>query len=185
MKRLLLSFLAVSVLLLSACTSPAVTQTVTVTTTTTPATPTVTVTSTTTSIVTDTSTATQTVITTPPTTTTPTTTPPTTTTPITTPTTIPPTTTAVDLSNVALVGTGNGFNIVDESGISVFNGELGGIRDAAIDEQGQVWAVYSGGLSVFDGQGWIDYQRPEGVYTLEAIATDSAGRVWIGYYGGG
>jgi hypothetical protein len=39
-------------------------------------------------------------------------------------------------------------------------------------------------LSVFDGQSWTDYQPPEGVYTLEAIAIDSAGRVWIGYYGG-
>jgi hypothetical protein len=82
MKRLLLSFLALGVMLLISCTPQTVTQTVTVTTTTTPATPTVTITSTTTSMVTVTSTATQTVTSTPPaTTTSPTTT---TTTPATT-----------------------------------------------------------------------------------------------------
>jgi hypothetical protein len=73
MKRLILSFLVVSVLLLAACTAPTVTQTVTVTSTATlETTPIVTVTATTTSTITVTSTSTQTVTTTPPTTTPPT-----------------------------------------------------------------------------------------------------------------
>ncbi|MBA7468902.1 hypothetical protein ES707_04158 [subsurface metagenome] len=67
MKRLILSFLVVSVLLLAACTAPTVTQTVTVTSTATlETTPIVTVTATTTSTITVTSTSTQTVTTTPP-----------------------------------------------------------------------------------------------------------------------
>ncbi|MFC1875330.1 hypothetical protein ACFLY3_04205 [Chloroflexota bacterium] len=180
MKKTLSSFLVIGVLLLTACAAPAVTQTVTTTTITTPtAAPTLTVTSTTTSIITVTTTPT--VTTTMPIAPT-TSTPPITTTPTTT--TTPPTTTAFDLSNVALAGTSGGFNIVDENGISVLNEELGQVNDIAVDEQGLIWAVTSGGLKVFDGQSWTDCQQPQGVYTLYAIAIDSAGRVWLGYYGG-
>ncbi len=73
---------------------------------------------------------------------------------------------------------------MDESGISALGSGPSRIIDIATDEPGQVWAITSSGLSVFDGQSWTDYQRPEGVYTLEAVAIAPDGRVWIGYYGG-
>jgi len=88
------------------------------------------------------------------------------------------------MSNIALVGTYNGFNIVDESGISPLGSGPSRILDIATDEQGQVWAISSGGLNVFNGQSWTSYQRPEGVYTLDAIAIAPDGRVWLGHYGG-
>jgi hypothetical protein len=190
MKRSILSFIFVAVLLLAACAAPTVTQTLTVTTVTTPTTaPALTVTATTTSTVTVTTTPTVT-ITLPATTTLPTTTPTTTQPTATTPTTTPPTTTTpaptqvVDLSNVALIGTSGGLNTVDDSGISVLNKEIGRIIDIAIDKQGQVWVVTSSSLKVFDGQIWTNQQLPQGFYTPEAIAIDSAGRAWLGYYGG-
>jgi ligand-binding sensor domain-containing protein len=62
--------------------------------------------------------------------------------------------------------------------------EVGGAKDIAVNEKGQIWVVTSYSLMVFDGQSWTYHQPPHGVYSLEAIAIDSVGRVWIGYYGG-
>jgi len=73
---------------------------------------------------------------------------------------------------------------VDESGISPLGNGPIRILDMAADEQGQVWAITNSDLSAFDGQSWTGYQRPEGVYTLEAVAIATDGRVWLGHYGG-
>ncbi len=57
------------------------------------------------------------------------------------------------------------------------------IRDIAIDSEGRVWIGTQEGLSVFNGEEWIDY-IPENsgmpFQWVEALAVDAHGRVWVG-----
>jgi ligand-binding sensor domain-containing protein len=73
---------------------------------------------------------------------------------------------------------------MDESGLSALGSGPSRIIDIAVDDYGRVWAINNSTLSAFNGQSWTDCQKPDGVYTLEAIAIDPDGRIWLGHYEG-
>jgi hypothetical protein len=95
-----------------------------------------------------------------------------------------PTTQAVDLANIALIGTEGGFNLIDKTGIRETYGGPSGVKDMIVDKNGIVWAAESSVLSTYDGQDWQVYPQPKGVYSTGAIALDSKNRIWIGHYKG-
>jgi hypothetical protein len=99
--------------------------------------------------------------------------PPTTKTTTTTTTTTPEVT--VDLSNVALIGTGEGFNIIDGQGLSGLRGGISEALDGVVDADGKLWYVSSGSIITYDGKSWGTMWRPQGVYTLYAITIRVAG----------
>jgi len=68
--------------------------------------------------------------------------------------------------------------------MGVLSQEFGEIKDALFDDRGWLWVITGGYLRVFDGRVWTARQGPPGVYTLEAMAFDPAGRLWLGHYGG-
>jgi len=91
----------------------------------------------------------------------------------------------VDLSNVALIGTAQGLNIIDERGLSDFEEySLLEVLDGVVDDSGKLWYVRSGGISTYDGKSWETPRQPHGVYTFFAITIDQGGRVWVGHYNG-
>jgi ligand-binding sensor domain-containing protein len=110
----------------------------------------------------------------------------------TTPTVIITTTTTatpeitIDISNVALISTVRGFNIINEQGLSNLKGFYSdvGALDGVFDDSGKLWYVSSGGIITYDGKNWKSMSLPKGVNILEAITIDQSGRVWVGHYEG-
>ena len=183
-----LGFLLIFAIIFSGCSQPKQTETITATETETQ------VTSITTSIITTTTTV---ATTTPRTTTAATSTyntppvsgptlttskPPTTKITVTTTTTTTPEVT-VDLSNVALIGTGEGFNIIDGQGLSDLKWGSEAL-DGVVDAEGKLWYVTDWNIITYDGKSWGTMWLPQGVYTLYAITIDQGGRVWIGHFKG-
>jgi ligand-binding sensor domain-containing protein len=85
---------------------------------------------------------------------------------------------------VALIGTGEGFNIIDGQGLSDLKGEFSKALDGVVDANGKLWYVTNGSIITYDGKNWDVVGRPQGVYTLYAITIDQDGRVWLGHFRG-
>lgn len=80
-------------------------------------------------------------------------------------------------------GTGNGIGIFDGQ---TWQSDLGGywVTALGVAPDESVWAgTAQGTVYRFDGQTWTQLQKPP-VVTVDAIAFDLAGRVWVGGLGG-
>ena len=111
------------------------------------------------------------------------------TTPAVTITTTSPTTTpgiTIDISNMVLIGTPQGFNIINKHGLSDLSGLYSGIEvlDSTIDDSGKIWYISSGSIITYDGINWKPISLPKGVYVFYAITIDHDGRIWVGHYKG-
>jgi ligand-binding sensor domain-containing protein len=55
------------------------------------------------------------------------------------------------------------------------------VRSVLEDRHGNLWfGTYGGGVSRFDGVGWLTYALPEGLSRVHSICEDSSGNLWFG-----
>jgi ligand-binding sensor domain-containing protein len=58
------------------------------------------------------------------------------------------------------------------------------VQSLAVDNKGQLWAgTYSKGLNLFNGQGWVNYNRQNSGLSsnhVRSLSADGNNRIWIG-----
>jgi len=91
----------------------------------------------------------------------------------------------VDLQGNVWVGHGSGVWKFDGANWSNFeSGNLSQVGCLAIDQNGYLWAgTYAKGLSMYNGQGWVNYNRQNSGLSsnnVRDIAVDRQNRIWIG-----
>ncbi len=105
---------------------------------------------------------------------------------------------AIDGNQHKWIATSDGISVFDENNQFVTHhetifilpppDELNPIEDVAIDSKGRIWAavyvdylVTVGGISVFDGENWQDFDATEGLAgpVVRRVAIDSEDNAWV------
>ena len=92
---------------------------------------------------------------------------------------------AVDLKGIVWAAHGSGVLALDGTNWTSHEGShLSQTKCLAVDAGGLLWAgTYARGASVFDGKGWVTYNRANSELSsdnVRSLAVDSRGRVWLG-----
>jgi len=105
---------------------------------------------------------------------------------------------AIDSDNNKWIGTSDGISVFDERDNFATNHKfvftlpppdsINPVEDIEIDSEGRIWAgiyidylVTEGGVSMFDGNSWVDYDVEDGLVgpVVRQLAIDSNDDVWV------